>query len=102
MRSHAVREFSEVVAFPPGPSGAVAAYAATVFPELKPREVPVIPPVLILCGSFNAMSREQIARLGVPVFTLSDDLQLPSAATGSNQSLITAVASAPSSLKMRV
>ena len=75
-----------------GPSGAVAAYAATVFPELKPRHVPVVPPVLILCGSLNAMSREQITRLGVPVFTLSDDLQLPSATTGSNQSPIAVVA----------
>ena len=64
-----------------GPSGAVAAYAATVFPALEPREVRIAPPVLILCGSLNAMSREQIARLGVPVLTLSDDLQLPSAAT---------------------
>lgn len=60
-----------------GPSGAVAAYAATVFPALKPREVRIVPPVLVLCGSLNAMSREQIARLEVPAFTLSDDLQLP-------------------------
>lgn len=64
-----------------GPSGAVAAYAAAVFPELPPREVPVVPPVLVLCGSLNAMSREQIARLGVPVLTLSADLQLPRLAT---------------------
>ena len=75
-----------------GPSGAVAAYAATVFPELEPREVRVVPPVLILCGSLNTMSRDQIARLGVPVFTLSDDLQLSSATTASNQSPITVVA----------
>ena len=60
-----------------GPSGAVAAYAAAVFPELARREVAVVPPVLVLCGSLNAMSREQIARLGVPVLTLSADLQLP-------------------------
>ncbi|MCY3819688.1 MAG: hypothetical protein OXH52_10070 [Gammaproteobacteria bacterium] len=64
-----------------GPSGAVAAYAATVFPDLVPREVPIEPPVLVLCGSLNAMSREQIARLGVPVATLSDDTQLPRAGT---------------------
>ena len=75
-----------------GPSGAVAACAATVFPELKPRHVPVVPPVLILCGSLNAMSREQIARLGVQVIILSDDLQLRSAATRSNQSPATVVA----------
>ena len=73
-----------------GPSGAVAAYAATVFPALKPREVRIVPPVLILCGSLNAMSREQIARLGVPVSTLSDDLQLPR--VGATQSPITVVA----------
>ena len=63
-----------------GPSGAVAAYAATVFPERAAREVPVVPPVLVLCGSLNAMSREQIERLRVPVLTLTDDLQLPPAA----------------------
>ena len=73
-----------------GPSGAVAAYAAVVFPELALREVPVVPPVLVLCGSLNAMSRQQIARLGVPVFTLSVDLQLPRVAT--MKSAITVVA----------
>lgn len=73
-----------------GPSGAVAAYAATVFPDLAPREVPILPPILVLCGSLNAMSREQIARLGVPVFTLSDELQLPEARAA--QGVITVVA----------
>ena len=80
-----------------GPSGAVAAYAATVFPALKHREVRIVPPVLILCGSLNAMSREQIARLGVPVSTLSDDLQL--ARVGATQSPIAVVATpVPSSI----
>ena len=64
-----------------GPSGAVAAYAASVFPAHKPRKLPLVPPVLILCGSLNAMSREQIARLGGPVLTLSADLRLPRPAT---------------------
>ena len=73
-----------------GPSGALAAYAATVFPDLAPREVPVVPPVLVLCGSLNGMSREQIARLEVPVLTLSDCLELPAVATG--QGAITVVA----------
>ena len=73
-----------------GPSGAVAAYAATVFPGPAPREIPIVPPILVLCGSLNAMSREQIARLGVPILTLSDNLQLPPVAT--MQSGITVVA----------
>ncbi|MDE0054185.1 MAG: hypothetical protein OXT64_08010 [Gammaproteobacteria bacterium] len=73
-----------------GPSGAVAAYAATVFPDLVPREVPIEPPVLVLCGSLNAMSREQIARLGVPVLTLSDETQLTRA--GAAHGAITVVA----------
>lgn len=73
-----------------GPSGAVAAYAAAVFPELARREVAVVPPVLVLCGSLNAMSREQIARLGVPVLTLAADLQLPRPST--TESAITVVA----------
>ena len=75
-----------------GPSGAVAAYAATVFPAHQPLEFPVVPPVLVLCGSLNDMSREQIARLGGPVLTLSDDLRLPRAETASTHSAITVVA----------
>ena len=63
-----------------GPSGAVAAYAATVFPEHAAREVPVVPPVLVLCGSLNAMSREQIARLRVPVLTLTAGFRMPPSA----------------------
>ena len=75
-----------------GPSGAVAAYAATVFPAHKPRQVVVVPPVLVLCGSLNAMSREQIARLGRPVLSLSDDLSLPRVETGFTRDAITVVA----------
>ena len=75
-----------------GPSGAVAAYASTVFPPSKSRSVPIVPPVLILCGSLNAMSREQIARLGLPVLPLSDDLRLPRWTTGSTRNAITIVA----------
>ncbi len=73
-----------------GPSGAVAAYAAVVFPEHARREVAVVPPVLVLCGSLNAMSRGQIARLGVPVLALSADLRLPRPETA--ESAITVVA----------
>ena len=73
-----------------GPSGAVAAYASIVFPHAAPLQVPVEPPVLVLCGSLNAMSREQIARLEVPVLTPSDRFDLPSVAA--RQSAITVVA----------
>ena len=84
-----------------GPSGAVAAYASTVFPDAVPREVPVEPPVLILCGSLNAMSREQIARLEVPVLTLSDGLELPSVVTGQNTITVVATHVPPNAISTR-
>ena len=87
-----------------GPSGAVGWYAAMVYPELfDPRSrgeelgypvrrdghLSVLPTVLVLCGSLNAMSREQIARLGVPAHALNHDLRLPPTA---NRNEITVVA----------
>lgn len=84
-----------------GPSGAVAAYAAAVFPELACREVAVVPPVLVLCGSLNAMSREQIARLGVPVLTLSADLQLPRPATTGRAVTVVATPQPPGAISPR-
>ncbi len=53
-----------------GPTGAVAGFAATVLPDRKPLDVRMPQPVLIVCGSLNAVSRQQIARLDCPaVFT---------------------------------
>jgi uncharacterized protein YgbK (DUF1537 family) len=57
-----------------GPTGAIGAYAATVFPDRIPLQVKIPRPVLIVCGSLNATSRHQIARLGLPVLGLEDDL----------------------------
>ncbi len=56
-----------------GPTGAIAAYAATVFPDERPVAASVPDPVLVVCGSLNAASREQVHRLHCPVYCLDDD-----------------------------
>jgi uncharacterized protein YgbK (DUF1537 family) len=58
-----------------GPSGAVAAYAASVLPETGRSHVPIEPPVLLVCGSLNATSRQQIGMLDGPVFHLDDAME---------------------------
>ena len=55
-----------------GPSGAIGAYAAKVFPNLIAQSKPIEPPVLIVCGSLNMLSRQQISNLACPVFGMSD------------------------------
>ncbi|HAK50914.1 MAG TPA: hypothetical protein DCM54_03280 [Gammaproteobacteria bacterium] len=61
-----------------GPTGAIGAYADTVFPNLASRQVPIENPVLIVCGSLNAHSRDQISRLSCPVYGLDDVIQVES------------------------
>ncbi len=59
-----------------GPTGAVGAYGETVFPGLRRARIPLVPPVLIVCGSLNAVSREQLDQLDCPRFGLTDDNDL--------------------------
>lgn len=46
-----------------GPSGAVGSYAAHVLGEAKPASIQLSQPMLIVCGSLNATSRNQLDRL---------------------------------------
>ena len=49
-----------------GPTGAVGAYAQTVFPSMSPISIDLEAPMLIVCGSLNRTSREQLNRLDTP------------------------------------
>ena len=59
-----------------GPTGAIAKYASRVYPSREPATVGLPSPVLIVCGSLSAVSREQIAELDVPRFGVGDRLKL--------------------------
>ena len=50
-----------------GASGAIAAYAKLFLPTGAPRQVALPRPLVVLCGSLNELSREQIAKIGEPV-----------------------------------
>jgi uncharacterized protein YgbK (DUF1537 family) len=56
-----------------GPTGAIGAYGATVFPGLRPARFKIVPPVLIICGSLNPVSRGQLDQLHCPRFGVADD-----------------------------
>lgn len=57
-----------------GPTGAVGAYAQTVFPHVAPISVELETPILIVCGSLNKTSRRQLRRLGEPIHSIDEDL----------------------------
>ena len=57
-----------------GPTGAIEIYARTVFPKLCPRAIELTPPVLIVCGSLNQVSRSQLQELELPLHSPSDEL----------------------------
>ena len=46
-----------------GPAGALGSYAAHVLGEPQRATIPIAKPVLILCGSLNATSRQQLEQL---------------------------------------
>ena len=46
-----------------GPSGAVGSYAAHILGEANPASIQLSQPMLIVCGSLNATSRDQLERL---------------------------------------
>ena len=65
-----------------GPSGAVGSYAAHLLGEPKPASIRLSRPMLVVCGSLNATSRDQLDKLDceslsvdepVPAF---DDVQI--------------------------
>ncbi|PDH37936.1 MAG: hypothetical protein CNE99_07580 [OM182 bacterium MED-G24] len=56
-----------------GPTGAVGAFADTVFNGRGTLHRTIQKPVLIICGSLNATSRRQLTHLGVPVQMMDGD-----------------------------
>ena len=50
-----------------GASGAIGAYAKLFLPQGAPRQVALPRPLVVLCGSLNELSRDQIAKIGEPV-----------------------------------
>lgn len=50
-----------------GASGAIGAFANLFLDQAPPRKVVLPRPLLVLCGSLNRLSRDQIARIGAPV-----------------------------------
>ncbi|NKB97113.1 MAG: hypothetical protein GKR90_01240 [Pseudomonadales bacterium] len=50
-----------------GASGAIGMYANLFLNPGKPREVVLPKPILVVCGSLNPLSREQLARTGLPL-----------------------------------
>ena len=50
-----------------GASGAIGAFAKLFLPQGAPRQVTLPRPLVVLCGSLNELSREQISKIGAPV-----------------------------------
>jgi len=59
-----------------GPTGAVGAFANSILPVHPPRQTEILKPLLIVCGSLNATSREQIAQLACPAQDLDQSIRL--------------------------
>lgn len=62
-----------------GASGAIAMCAQQFLPPSTPRGVVLKRPLLVLCGSLNTLSRDQIQRIGQPIQTLQDTPDLSTA-----------------------
>ena len=58
-----------------GPTGAVGSYAAHLFGEPQHATIRYSQPVLIVCGSLNSTSRDQIERLNCEEINLYDPIQ---------------------------
>ncbi|MYD44306.1 MAG: hypothetical protein F4W90_10515 [Gammaproteobacteria bacterium] len=57
-----------------GPAGAVGSYAAHLFGKPTPAQIKLELPMLVVCGSLNATSREQLDLVVGNHFQLGDDL----------------------------
>lgn len=57
-----------------GPTGAVGSYAAHLLGEPEPASIRFSQPMLVVCGSLNATSREQLARLDSIRLSLDDQI----------------------------
>ena len=50
-----------------GASGAIGAYAKLFLPQAAQRQVALPRPIMVLCGSLNELSRDQIVNIGEPL-----------------------------------
>ena len=57
-----------------GPAGAVSTYAKQFLPSGAAKKIRFRKPLLIVCGSLNATSREQLYRCDVPRITTDEDM----------------------------
>ena len=57
-----------------GPSGAVGSYAAHIFGEPKPASIRLSQPMLVVCGSLNATSRDQLDRVNCVRLHMDDQI----------------------------
>lgn len=64
-----------------GASGAIGGLAREYLQTRKPRQIDLPKPVVVLCGSLNGLSREQIGAIGVRVQTTGDEIDFSSELT---------------------
>lgn len=57
------------------PTGPIGHYAKLLFGDLPHREIQLSSPILVVCGSLNATSRNQLDRLGVPIQRIGDPIE---------------------------
>jgi uncharacterized protein YgbK (DUF1537 family) len=64
-----------------GASGVLGAFAQGLLKSSQPRRIQMPEPRCVLCGSLNALSRDQIERTDIPVQTVSNRITLSGEAT---------------------
>ena len=57
------------------PTGPIGHFAKLLYGDLPHREVQPDSPILIVCGSLNATSRNQLDRLGVPIQRIGEPIE---------------------------
>ena len=57
------------------PTGPIGHFAKLLFGDLPHREIQLESPILIVCGSLNATSRNQLDRLGLPIQQIGNLIQ---------------------------
>ena len=58
-----------------GASGAIGGFAREYLPERPPRKIALPKPAVVLCGSLNPLSRQQIDAIGVTVQTTTTGIE---------------------------
>ena len=57
------------------PTGPIGHFAKFLFGDLPRQEIQLDSPILIVCGSLNATSRNQLDRLGLPIQWIAEPIQ---------------------------